>query len=171
MNGSWLVIAAVALLTLLVYLVGVYLVWMPRQCAVLAEVFAASGNFPSPIPRSVRAAVFEMRVLGLAMLAVVLFCISALRTPEWAHLLFATGSAIPNPNWLVFPALLAVLAGDVMIFDVAPWVAHTLDYWIDHPLVPRKMIPAMHWVVRVAGMAIFLFGAGIFWVWLGTLVA
>jgi hypothetical protein len=170
-NGSWLVAAAVALLAVLVYMVGVYLVWMPRQCAVLAEVFAASGNFPSPIPRSVRVAVFEMRALGLVMLAGVLFFIAWLRTPDWPRLLFAPESAIANPNWLVLPALLAVLAGEMMVFDVAPWVARTLDYWTDHPLVPRRMIPAMHWVVRLAGMAIFLFGAGIFWVWLGTLIA
>ncbi len=171
MDGSWLVVAAVSILTLLVYLVGIYLVWMPRQCAVLAEVFAASGNFPSLIPRSVRGAVLEMRVMGLGLLATALFLISHLLTPEWGRAMLQMGTSVPNPNWLVFPALLAVLAGDVMMFDLAPWVARTLDFWVDHPLVPRKMIPALHWAVRVAGVAIFLFGAGIFWVWLSVLAA
>lgn len=171
MDGSWLVVAAVSIFTLLVYLVGVYLVWMPRQCAVLAEVFAASGNFPSLIPRSVKAAVLEMRMIGLAMLATALFFISHLLTPAWGQVMFQTSTAVPNPNWLVFPSLLAVLAGDVMIFDLAPWVSRTLDFWVDHPLVPRRMIPALHWAVRLAGVAIFLFGAGIFWVWLGALAA
>lgn len=171
MNGSWLVLAAVSILTLLVYLIGIYLVWMPRQCAVLAEVFAASGNFPSPIPRSVKGAVLEMRVIGVGMLASGVFFLGSLLKPEWNRMLFQTGTAIPNPNWLVFPALLAVLAGDVIMFDLASWVARTLDFWIDHPLVPRRMIPALHWAVRLAGVAIFLFGAGIFWVWLGVLAA
>jgi hypothetical protein len=170
-NGSWLVVASISLLTLLVYLIGVYLVWMPRQCAVLAECFAASGNFPSLVPRSVRAAVFEMRLVGLGLLSAVLFLISELRTPEWVHVVFNTTSAIANPNWMIFPALLAVFAGDVLMFDVAPWVARTLDFWMDHPLVPRKMIPSLHWAVRLAGVAMFLFGAGVFWVWLGTLFA
>ncbi len=169
MAGSWLVIFAFALFTLLLYLVGTYLVWMPRQCAVLAEVFSASGNFPSLLPRSVRAAVVEIRMLGLIMLSGAFFCIKLALTPQWSHMMFDVAAQIPNPNWLVFPAMLAVLAGDMVLFDVSRWVARTLDYWIDHPLVPRKMIPAFTWAFRVAGMAIFLFGAGIFWVWLGTL--
>jgi hypothetical protein len=170
-DGSWLVVASVSILTLLVYLVGVYLVWMPRQCAVLAEVFAASGNFPSLIPRSVRAAVFEMRAVGVMLLAFVLFLLSHLLTPQWSRAVFHTSAGIANPNWLVFPAMLAVLAGDVVMFDLARWVARTLDFWVDHPLVPRQMIPAFHWAVRIAGVAIFLFGAGIFWVWLAALTA
>ncbi len=171
MAGSWLVVAAFALFTLLLYLVGVYMVWMPRQCAVLAEVFAASGNLPSLIPRSVRGAIFQMRLTGLVLLGSALFFIRSALTPMGSHMLFGTASAISNPNWLVFPSMLAILAGDIVMFDLAAWVAHTLDFWIDHPLVPRQMIPAMHWATRLAGMAIFLFGAGIFWVWLGTLAA
>lgn len=171
MDGSWLVAFAFALFTLLLYLVGVYLVWMPRQCAVLAEVFAASGNLPSLIPRSVRGAVFEMRLVGTVMLGSALVFVHGALTPQWSSMLFTKGSAIGNPNWLVFPSLLAVLAGDVVMFDVAPWMAHTLDFWMDHPLVPRQMIPALHWATRLMGMAIFLFGAGIFWVWLGTIAA
>jgi hypothetical protein len=170
-NGSWLVVAAFSIFTLLLYLVGIYMVWMPRQCAVLAEVFAASGNLPSLIPRSVRAAVLQMRMMGLFMLGAAFFFIRGALTPTGSQILFGGASAIPNPNWLVFPALLAILAGDVVMFEVAAWVARTLDFWIDHPLVPRQMIPAMHWATRMAGVVLFLFGAGIFWVWMGTLAA
>ncbi|MDE3135346.1 MAG: hypothetical protein KGL59_02125 [Acidobacteriota bacterium] len=169
MSGSWLVVAAFSLFTLLLYLVGVYMVWMPRQCAVLAEVFAASGNLPSLIPRSIRGAIFQMRVMGLFLLGCSLFFVGSALTPMGTQMLFGTATAIANPNWLVFPSLLMILAGDVVMFDVAAWVAHTLDFWIDHPLVPRQMIPAMHWAIRLTGMAIFLFGAGVFWVWLGTM--
>lgn len=169
MDGSWLVASALALFTLLLYLSGVYLVWMPRQCAVLVEVFAASGNLPSLLPRSVRAAVVEMRVLGVCSLSVALFFLHAVVTPRWNHMLFDTHASIPDPNWLIFPALLAVLAGDVVMFDVARWIARTLDFWVDHPLVPRHLIPAFPWTARVAGMALFLFGAGTFWVWLAAL--
>lgn len=169
MAGSWLIALAFAGLTLLLYLVGTYLVWMPRQCAVLAEVFAASGNFPSLIPRSVRGAILEMRILGLMFLASALLIIRLAVTPQWAHMVFAPALSIPNPNWLIFPALLTVLAGDIVLFDVAAWVAHTLDFWVDHPLVPRRMIPALTWAFRLAGVTLFLFGAGLFWVWLGTL--
>jgi len=169
--GSWLVIGSFALFTLLLYLVGTYLVWMPRQCAVLAEVFAASGNFPSLLPRSVRAAVFEMRLVGLLLLSGALFCVNLAVKPQWGRMMFNVAAQVPNPNWLVFPALLSVLAGDVILFDVSAWVAQTLDFWIDHPLVPRRMIPALTWAFRLAGMALFLFGAGIFWVWLGTISA
>lgn len=168
MAGSWLVIVSFTLFTLLLYLVGTYLVWMPRQCAVLAEVFAASGNFPSLIPRSVRAAVFEMRLLGFSFLCGGLICVDVAKS-QWSHALFNVASVVPNPSWLVFPSLLLVLAGDVLLFDVSEWVAHTLDFWIDHPLVPRRMIPAFTWSFRLAGVALFLFGAGIFWLWLGTL--
>jgi hypothetical protein len=171
MAGSWLVVLAFALSTLLLYLVGTYMLWMPRQCAVLAEVFAASGNFPSLLPRSVRAAVIEVRTLGLIFLSMALFCINLAVTPPWNHVMFDATSAVSNPNWLVFPALLAILAGDVVLFDVSGWVAHTLDFWLDHPLVPRRLIPALTWAFRLAGMAIFLFGAGIFWLWLGMLSA
>jgi hypothetical protein len=171
MAGSWLVVIAFALFTLLLYFIGTYMVWMPRQCAVLAEVFAASGNFPSLLPRSVRAAVLEMRVLGLIFLSMALFCINLAVTSPWNHVMFNAASAVSNPNWLVFPALLAILAGDVVLFDVSGWVAHTLDFWLDHPLVPRRLIPALIWAFRLAGMAIFLFGAGIFWLWLGMLSA
>jgi hypothetical protein len=168
-SGAWLVVVAFSLLTLLLYLVGVYMVWMPRQCAVLAEVFAASGNLPSLIPRSVRAAIFQMRLMGVLMLASAVFLAGSALTPMGIQMLFGTATAIPNPNWLVFPALLMILAGDIVMFDVGSWVAHTLDFWIDHPLVPRRMIPAMQWATRLTGVAIFLFGAGIFWVWLGTM--
>ncbi len=169
MDGSWLVASALALFTLLLYLAGIYLVWMPRQCAVLVEVFAASGNFPSLLPRSVRAAVVEMRVLGVCSLTSALLFVHVVLTPRWSHMLFETRASIANPNWLVFPALLAVLAGDLAMFDVARWIAHTLDFWVDHPLVPRQLIPAFPWAVRLAGMALFLFGAGTFWVWLAAL--
>lgn len=169
MSGSLLVALSFGLFTLLLYLVGTYLVWMPRQCAVLAEVFAASGNFPSLIPRSVRAAVIQMRLFGLILLSGALLCIKLAVTPPWNHMVFNATAEVANPNWLVFPALLAVLAGDIVLFDGANWVAHTLDYWIDHPLVPRQMIPALTWAVRLGGVVLFLFGAGIFWLWLGTL--
>ena len=169
MAGSWLIVLGFAVLTLLLYLVGTYLVWMPRQCAVLAEVFAASGNLPSLIPRSVRGAILQMRLLGLMFLTSALLIIRLAITPQWAHIVFAPTLSVPNPNWLIFPSLLTVLAGDVVLFDVASWVAHTLDFWLDHPLVPRRMIPALTWAFRMAGMALFLFGAGLFWVWLGAL--
>jgi hypothetical protein len=171
MAGSWLVVVAFALFTLLLYLIGTYLVWRPRQCAVLAEVFAASGNFPSFIPRSVRAAVLEMRLLGMMFLSAALVCIKLVLTPQWSQIMFGAAADVPNPNWLVFPALLAVLVGDVILFDVANWVARTLDFWTDHPLVPRRMIPALTWAFRLAGITLFLFGAGVFWFWLGKLSA
>lgn len=169
MSGSWLVISAFAIFTLLLYLVGTYLVWMPRQCAVVAEVFAASGNFPSLLPRSVRAAVLQMRLLGLIFVSMALYSINLAVTPQWSHAMFNATAEVSNPNWLVFPALLSILAGDIVLFDVAGWVSRTLDYWTDHPLVPRQMIPALTGVFRLAGMALFLFGAGIFWLWLGML--
>jgi len=109
--------------------------------------------------------------MGLILLSAALVFIRTALTPMGAQVLFGTASAIPNPNWLVFPSLLAILAGDIVTFDVAAWVARTLDFWIDHPLVPRQMIPAMHWAIRLSGVALFLFGAGIFWVWLGSLAS
>jgi hypothetical protein len=169
MAGSWLIVIAFAVLTLLLYLVGTYLVWMPRHCAVLAEVFAASGNFPSLIPRSVRAAVLEMRILGLIFLSAALVLLRIALMPQWSHVMFSAAASVPNPNWLVFPSLLAVLAGDIVLFDVTEWVTHTLDFWMDHPLVPRQMIPALAWVFRLIGTALFLFGAGVFWIWLAAL--
>jgi hypothetical protein len=169
--GSWLVIVAYSLFTLLMYLVGTYLVWMPRQCAVLAEVFAASGNLPTLLPRSVRAAVLQMRLMGLVLLSGALYFVNLAVTPQWSRMMFNATADVQNPNWLVFPALLSVLAGDLVLFDVAGWVNHTMDFWMDHPLVPRRMIPALTWAFRVAGMALFLFGAGIFWLWLGTIAA
>lgn len=169
MAGSWLIAVGFAVLTLLLYLVGTYLVWMPRQCAVLAEVFAASGNFPSLVPRSVRGAILQMRLLGLMFLSAGLLIIRLAVTPQWHQILFAPTLSLPDPNWLIFPSLLTVLAGDIVLFDAAEWVAHTLDYWVDHPLVPRRMIPAFAGAFRLAGIALFLFGAGLFWIWLGAL--
>lgn len=166
MAGSWLVIAALAVLTLLAYLAGIYLLWMPRQCAVICEVFAASGNFPSFIPRSVRAAVVEMRLMGSALLAFALLLIHEALTPHWTHLLAGAPSDIPNPYWLVFPALLAILAGHTLAAEGAPYVTRTLDFWMDHPLVPRGLIPAFPWALRLVGTALVLFGAGVFWTWL-----
>lgn len=171
MASSSLLVLSFALFTLLLYLVGTYLVWMPRQCAVLAEVFAASGNLPSLLPRSVRAAVMELRLLGLLLISSALFCIKLAMTPQWGNVMFGAATDVQNPNWLVFPALLAVLAGDVVLFDVADWVARTLDFWMDHPLVPRRMIPALTWTFRLTGITLFLFGAGLFWFWLGKLSA
>jgi hypothetical protein len=163
--GTWLVFAALLLLTLLSYLAGIYLLWMPRQCAALCEVFAASGNFPSPIPRSVRAAVIEIRLVGSFFLVIALLLIHAMLTPRWVRLLLVPAD-IPNPYWLVFPALVAILAGYTVVSECAPYVSGMLDYWMDHPLVPRRLIPAFPWALRLVGAALLLFGAGVFWTWL-----
>lgn len=58
------------------------MIWMPRQYLVLAEAFAASGDFPSLRPRSVRAAMLEKRMLELAILPVALFCMRLAITPH-----------------------------------------------------------------------------------------
>jgi hypothetical protein len=170
MPASWLMIAGFVLLTLLLYLSGVYMLWMPRQCAVLCEVFAASGNFPSLIPRSVRAAVLGIRLIGFFFLSCALLIINQALTPQWDQLILGSASSVPNPSWLIFPSLLAILAGYVLAMEVPPWVVRTLDFWIDHPLVPRQMIPAFPWALRLAGTTLILFGAGVFWFWLGTVV-
>ncbi|HEV2388166.1 MAG TPA: hypothetical protein VGS20_13020 [Candidatus Acidoferrales bacterium] len=170
MNGSWLVLAALALLALLAYLGGIFLVWMPRQCAVICEVFAASGNLPSFLPRSVRAAVIEMRVFGFTSLALALLFVRGALTPHWTRLLLAAPADIPNPSWLVFPGLLAILAGYTLAAEGAPRVTQMMEFWMDHPLVPRSLIPAMSWALRLIGLALILFGAGVFWTWLSAAV-
>jgi hypothetical protein len=170
MPASWLMVTAFILLTLLLYLTGVYMLWMPRQCAVLCEVFAASGNFPSLIPRSVRAAVTGIRVIGILFLSCALLIINGALTPQWSHLVLNSGADISNPQLLVFPALVGILAGYVVTMEVAPWVIRTLDFWMDHPLVSRQLIPALPWALRVAGTTLILFGAGLFWFWLGAII-
>lgn len=169
MPASWLMIFGFALMTVLLYLTGVYMLWMPRQCAVLAEVFAASGNFPSFIPRSVRAAVLEIRTIGLVMLGSALFIVNGALSSKWDGQLIST-SDISNPNLIVLPALLAILAGYVVAMEAAPWVVNTLDFWVDHPLVPRRLIPAFPWALRLAGFTLILFGSGLFWFWMGALI-
>lgn len=170
MPATWLIISGFTLLGLLLYLTGVYMLWMPRQCAVLAEVFAASGNFPSFIPRSVRGAVLEMRTIGLILLGMALLIVNAAVSPEWSHFVLGSTSDITKPNLIVLPALLVILAGYMVAMEAAPWVVHTLDYWVGHPLVPRRLIPAFPWVLRLAGFTLILFGAGLFWFWLGMLI-
>lgn len=58
------------------------MIWTPRQCDLLAEAFAASGNFPSRRPRSVGAAIFQMRLLRLTILSFALFYLHLAITPD-----------------------------------------------------------------------------------------
>lgn len=64
------------------YLAGTYMIWNPRQCAVLTGSFIGGGNSASPRSRSVCAAIFEMRMPGLALLSVPLLYISLVLTPD-----------------------------------------------------------------------------------------
>lgn len=55
---------------------------LPRQYDVPGEAFAASGNFFSLRVRRVRAAIFEMRMLGLIIISVAQFCIHLAIEPD-----------------------------------------------------------------------------------------
>ena len=73
-------------------------------------------------------------------------------------------------DWLILPAALGISAGYVILVYGSAWVTHTFGKWLDHPLVPREIIVALTWELRIAGVAFTLFGLGATSLWIKSLL-
>ena len=162
-----MMIAGFLLLSLLLAFTGIYMLLSPRRFAVACEAFAAAGNLPSLLARSVKGAIFQVRVVGLFGLGSgLLLSAGTLRLlPLLAH----PGTSEGELNWLIVPAMLGVAAGYVILVYASDWVARTFGKWADHPLVPQDLIVVLTWELRLAGAAFTLFGLGAASIWLKSM--
>jgi hypothetical protein len=166
--GSYLMIVGFLALSLLLAITGVWMLAGPRRFAAVCEVFAAGGNLPSFLPRSVKGALAQIRVLGLCGLAMGLAL--AAGTVAWSPTLIQAASGTVKLYWLVFPAALGLSAGYVILFHASDWVVRTFQRWMDHPLVPQDLVFALTWELRIGGVAFSLFGLGAMAIWLKSLL-
>ncbi len=163
---SYLMITGFTLLALLLLFTGGYMLASPRRFAAACEVFAAAGNLPSLLPRSVKSALFQVRAIGLFSLATGL--ILAAGTVQWMPYLVQAGSGQVELDWLIVPAMLGISAGYVILLYGGDWVTRKFLKVADHPLVPQDLIVALTWELRIAGVAFTLFGLGAGSVWFRT---
>lgn len=166
--GSYFMILGFLALSLLLSVTGVWMLAGPRRFAAVCEVFAAGGNLPSFLPRSVKGALVQIRAFGLCSLAMGL--VLAFGTVAMAPTLIRAASGRVTMYWLVFPAALGLSAGYVILFHASEWVTRTFDKWMDHPLVPQDLVFALTWELRIGGVAFSLFGLGAMALWLKSLL-
>jgi hypothetical protein len=162
-----LMIAGFLLLSLLLAGTGAYMLVNPGRFAAACEAFAAAGNLPSLLPRSVKGALLQVRVFGILGL----FCgfLLLVGTLGMMPTLMHTPEGSSELNWLIVPAMIGVAAGYVILVYASEWVARVFGKWTDHPLVPQELIVALTWELRIAGIAFTLFGLGAASVWLKSL--
>lgn len=166
--GPYLMIVGFLALSLLLAITGVWMLVGPRRFAAVCEVFAAGGNLPSILPRSVKGALVQIRAFGLCSLAIGL--VLAAGTVALAPTLIHAASGNVKLYWLVFPAALGLSAGYVILFHASEWVAKTFEKWVSHPLVPQDLVFALTWELRIGGIAFSLFGLGAMALWLKSLL-
>lgn len=167
---SIMVLAAFLLLAVVLGFTGICMICSPRRFAVVCEVFAAAGGFPSMLPRSVKSAVLQVRSFGACLLtsgaillaeAFYLMGVPAeLRSAEVGGRLY----------WLIFPAMLGISAGYLILAYGSEWVGQTFGKWVDHPMVPRELVYTLTWEMRIAGAAFTLFGLGAASIWLKSML-
>ena len=162
-----LMILGFVLLSLLLAVTGAYMFFNPGRFAAACEAFAAAGNLPSLLSKSVKGALIQVRVIGTcSLLGGFLLLVGTLGTmPTLMH----TPEGSNELNWMIVPAMIGVAAGYVILVYAAEWVARVFGKWTDHPLVPQELIVALTWELRVAGVAFTLFGLGAASVWLKSI--
>jgi hypothetical protein len=165
--GFILMMTGFLLLSLLLAVTGAYMLVNPGRFAAACEAFAAAGNLPSLLSRSVKGALLQVRAFGmLTLFGGFLLLIGTLGMIP--ALMRAPGSG--ELNWLIVPAMLGVAAGYVILLYASEWVTRVFGKWTDHPLVPQELIVALSWELRIAGFAFTLFGLGAAAVWLRSLL-
>ena len=165
---SYLMVTGFTLLSLLLVFTGGYMLASPRRFAAACEVFAAAGNLPSLLPRSVKSALFQVRAIGIFTLTTGLILASG--TVRWMPYIIQAGSGQVDLDWLIVPAVLGLSAGYVVLLYGSDWVVRKFRKLADHPLVPQDLILALTWELRIAGVAFTLFGLGAASVWFRTLI-
>jgi hypothetical protein len=160
----FLMMTGFLLLSILLVFTGAYMLYSPGRFAAACEAFAAAGNLPSLLSRSVKGALLQVRVFGgCSMFGGFLLLVGTLGLMP--VLLHSSGRST-DVNWLIVPAMLGIAAGYVILVYATEWVARVFGKWTDHPLVPQELIVALTWELRVAGFAFTLFGLGAASVWL-----
>lgn len=165
---SFLMIAGFLTLSLLLAVTGLWMLASPRRFAAVSEAFAAAGNLPSFLVRSVKGALFQIRVLGLG--SFVLGTVLMGGTLSFASALAHATQSGPKLYWLIVPAALGLSASYLILFYASEWVARTFQKWVDHPLVPQELILAFTWELRIAGVAFAFLGLGAMSIWLKSLL-
>jgi hypothetical protein len=165
--GFMLMMTGFLLLSLLLAVTGAYMIIHPGRFAAACEAFVAAGNLPSLLPRSVKGALFQVRVLGMITLFAGFLLLTG--TLGMMPVLMRTPVGSGELNWLIVPAMLGVAAGYVILVYASEWVSRVFGKWADHPLVPQELIVALTWELRIAGIAFTLFGLGAAAVWLKSL--
>ena len=162
-----LMMAGFLLLSLLLAVTGAFMLINPGRFAAACEAFAAGGNLPSLLPRSVKGALLQVRIMGMCSLfgGFLLLAGNLGMMPTLMHA--PIGSR--DFNFLIVPAMLGVAAGYVILLYASEWVTRVFGKWTDHPLVPQELIVALTWELRIAGIAFTLFGLGAASVWLRNL--
>lgn len=165
--GFILMMTGFLLLSLLLAVTGAYMLINPGRFAAACEAFAAAGNLPSLLSRSVKGALFQVRAFGsFTLFGGFLLLVGTLGTMP---VLMRTPAGSGELTWLIVPAMLGVAAGYVILVYASEWVAKVFGKWADHPLVPQELIVALTWELRIAGFAFTLFGLGAAAIWLRSL--
>ncbi|HEV2388952.1 MAG TPA: hypothetical protein VGS20_17050 [Candidatus Acidoferrales bacterium] len=167
---SIMVFAAILLLAIVLGFTGVCMIYSPRRFAVVCEVFAAAGGLPSLLPRSVKSALLQVRTFGVCLL------VSGTILTAEAFYLMGVPSQLRAAEiggklyWLIFPAMLGISAGYVILAYGSEWVGAIFGKWVDHPMVPRELVYTITWEMRLAGTAFTLFGLGAASIWLKSML-
>lgn len=167
---AYLMLAGFVLLSVLLGFTGVYMLVSPRRFAVVCEVFAEAGGLPSLLPRSVKAALLQVRVFGVCALASGAILIGGVLDLSGTPGAFRLMSGMPKLYWLILPATLGICAGYVILVYGSEWLSRLFSKWMEHPLVPQQMLVAFTWELRVAGVAFTLFGLGAMSLWLRSIL-
>ena len=160
----FLMMTGFLLLSILLVFTGGYMIYSPGRFAAACEAFAAAGNLPSLLSRSVKGALLQVRIFGLCTLFGGFLLLAG--TLGLIPLLMHSSRGATDVNWLIVPAMLGIAAGYVILVYATEWVARVFGKWTDHPLVPQEVIVALNWEFRIAGLAFTLFGLGAASVWL-----
>ncbi len=152
------------LISLMLAVTGGYMLINPGRFAAACEAFAAAGNLPSLLSRSVKGALLQVRAFGMLTLFGGFLLLAGTLGMMPALMRSPIGSG--ELNWLIVPAMLGVSAGYVILLYATEWVSRVFGKWTDHPLVPQELIVALTWELRIAGVAFTLFGLGAASVWL-----
>lgn len=154
-------------LALLLVFTGAYMFFSPGRFAAACEAFAAAGNLPSLLSRSVKGALLQVRAFGVCSLFSGFLLLAG--TIGIMPVLMRARNDPASLDWLIVPAMLGISAGYVILVYATDWVKRTFGKWTDHPLVPQDLIVALTWEFRIAGIAFTLFGLGAASVWLRAL--